>query len=254
MITIDFNCDMGESFGENKVGDDEGIMPFVSSINIACGFHGGDPTVIDETIRMAIDHGIAIGAHPSFYDLEGFGRREFDLSPEQIYQMMVYQISAVKGFTHLRGANLHHVKPHGALYNVAAKNYEYAEAIAEAIADIDETIILYGLSGSKLIDAGIACGLTTCSEVFADRTYQNDGNLTPRSQPNALIENAEQSVQQVLQMIKNQSVVSVDGTIVPVKAETICIHGDGKDAKLLAKQIYIAVRAANCFIKPPVQK
>jgi UPF0271 protein len=254
MYSIDFNCDMGESVGEQKIGDDEGIMPFVSSINIACGFHGGNPTVIDETIRMAIDHGIAIGAHPSFNDLEGFGRREMALTPEQVYQLMVYQIAAIKGFTTLRGAELHHVKPHGALYNMAAKNYEYALAIAEAIADIDDNIILYGLSGSQLIDAGEACGLMTCSEVFADRTYQNDGSLTPRSQPNALIESIDQSIQQVLQMIQNQLVVSIDGTPLTVKAETICIHGDGKEAKLLAKQIYIAVRSANCFIKPPIKQ
>lgn len=238
MLTIDLNCDMGESFGGWTMGNDTELMNVVSSINIACGFHAGDATVMRETIQTAIEKGVAIGAHPGFPDLQGFGRREMNFSASEIFDVVLYQISAIKGICEAFGARLHHVKPHGALYNSAAKNPEKAAAIAEAVKAIDKDLIFYGLSGSFLISEAERIHLKTASEVFADRTYQPDGTLTPRTQPNALIHNEEIAVEQVLEMIETQKVTDVNGEKVSLKAETICIHGDGENAL----QFAIAIR------------
>ncbi|HXG82392.1 MAG TPA: 5-oxoprolinase subunit PxpA [Pyrinomonadaceae bacterium] len=237
MLFVDLNCDMGESFGAWEMGRDAELMDFVSSVNIACGFHAGDAGVIRKTVETAIEKGAAIGAHPSFPDLQGFGRREMKMSAREIFDIVLYQIAAVKGICESLGGRLHHVKPHGALYNQAAKDANLAEAIAKAVKAIDKNLILYGLSNSFLISEAEKIGLKTASEVFADRTYQADGNLTARSEPNALINDSDAAIAQVLQMIQAQTVTTTNGEIVPIKAETICIHGDGANALEFAKAI-----------------
>lgn len=249
MLSIDLNCDMGESFGAWRMGNDAELMNFVSSVNVACGFHAGDSTTMRETVQMAQKKGVAIGAHPSFPDLQGFGRREMSLSPQEVFDIVLYQVSALKGICEAFGAKLRHVKPHGALYNSAAKNAKLAKAIAEAVKKIDENLVFFGLSGSHLISEAERIGLKTASEVFADRTYQNDGSLTPRSQPNALISSTEESIRQVLQMIKEKTVTAVTGEIIPITAETICIHGDGKHAVEFAQTINQRLKSENIKIE-----
>jgi UPF0271 protein len=249
MKIVDLNCDMGESTESRKIGDDEAIMPFISSSNIACGFHGGDPMVMHTTVELAVRHGVAIGAHPSFYDVEGFGRNEIALSREEIYDIVLYQVSALEGFAKRLGRKLHHVKPHGALYNMAARIQGYASAVASAVKDIDSSLILYGLSGSELIKAGREAGLKTCSEVFADRTYQDDGSLTPRSKPGAVIYEFERSIEQVMTMVSEGRVKSLNGNLIEIEAETIRIHGDHEGAVLFAKELNRSLTAAGYTIK-----
>jgi 5-oxoprolinase (ATP-hydrolysing) subunit A len=249
MRNIDLNCDMGESTGNREIGDDRSIMPYISSSNIACGFHGGDPMVMHATVELAIQHGVAIGAHPSFYDMEGFGRNEIALSKEEIYDIVLYQVSALEGFAKRQGRKLHHVKPHGALYNMAARIPGYAMAVAAAVKDIDPSLILYGLSGSELIKSGKAAGLRTCSEVFADRTYQDDGSLTPRSKPGAVIHEFERSVEQVMMMVNEGRVKTLNGNTIDISAETICIHGDHVGSAEFAKELNGSLTAAGFTIK-----
>ncbi|WP_404828957.1 LamB/YcsF family protein [Effusibacillus dendaii] len=242
---------MGESFGAYRMGNDEQILEFVTSANIACGFHAGDPGTMKKTVELALQKGVAVGAHPGLPDLIGFGRRNIDISPQEAYDLVVYQIGALYGFVKAAGASLQHVKPHGAFYNMAAKNRKLADAIAQAIYNVDPQLILFGLSGSELIQAGEAIGLRTASEVFADRTYQQDGSLTPRRQPDALITDGQKAVQQVVRMIKEGKVTSQQGIDVSIKADTVCIHGDGPHALEFARQIHnmlplsgVAVQAA----------
>ncbi|MGN6401769.1 MAG: 5-oxoprolinase subunit PxpA [Flavisolibacter sp.] len=230
--TIDVNCDMGEG-----IGNDAAIMPFISSANIACGFHAGNGDSIRRTIDLALQHQVHIGAHPSFRDKENFGRSEMQLPLDKIYAIVIEQLIKIDLIAKEKGAVLHHVKPHGALYNMAAENEKMAQTIAQAVKDFNEDLILYGLSGSCLVSEAKAIGLKTASEVFADRTYQDDGSLTPRSHNNALIEDEEKSVQQVLQMVCEQTITTVSGKTVPIIAETICIHGDGKYAVQFAKRL-----------------
>lgn len=230
--SIDLNCDLGEG-----CGNDAELMDFVSSVNIACGFHAGDATTMRKTVELAIEKGIAIGAHPSFPDRENFGRTEMSLSPQEVFDIVIYQVAALKGIAEASGGILHHVKAHGALYNQAAKDAELAKAIASAVRTFVDDLILYGLPGSYLISEADAIGLRTASEVFADRTYQSDGSLTPRTQPNALITDDETAIAQVLQMVQKQTVTTVDGDEVSLKAETVCIHGDGDNALVFAKSI-----------------
>ncbi len=237
MLSIDLNCDMGESFGAWRMGNDAELMNYVSSVNIACGFHAGDASVMRKTVEAALEKGVAVGAHPSFPDLQGFGRRRMALSAQEIFDVVLYQVSALKGICEAFGAELHHVKPHGALYNQAAKDSQIARTIAKAVKAIDKNLVFYGLSGSCLISEAENLGLKTASEVFADRTYQADGSLTPRSETNALIEDSKQAVSQVLQMIKEQTVTATSGENVPLNAETICIHGDGENALEFARTI-----------------
>lgn len=254
MRQIDLNCDMGESRGSSIVGEDSEVMPFISSANIACGFHGGDPVVMGATIDLALKHEVAIGAHPSFYDLEGFGRTNMELPAVEIYHLVLYQLSALKGMAEARGAKVHHVKPHGALYNMAAKSSEYANAIARAIKDLDRNIILYGLSGSELIRAGQAEGLLTCSEVFADRTYQDDGSLTPRTTPGAVIIDKEKAIEQVMMMAGEGRVKTLSGKMIDIQADTICIHGDHSGAAIFAKELNQYLTAAGYGIKAMRQR
>ena len=243
MQSIDLNADMGESFGAWQMGRDAELMDLVSSINVACGFHAGDATVLRHTVETAIGKGVKIGAHPSFPDLQGFGRREMKMSPGEIFDIVLFQVATVKGICEAFGAKLNHVKPHGALYNQAAKDRVIARAIAEAVKKIDGNLVLYGLSGSFLIVEAESAGLRTASEVFADRTYQTDGNLTPRVRPDALIADAERAVEQVIGMIKKSIVTSVDGVAIPICAETVCIHGDSPHAVEFATKIRNALLA-----------
>jgi UPF0271 protein len=247
MLSIDLNCDMGESFGAWLMGCDAALMEYVSSVNVACGFHAGDASVIRKTVETAIKKGVKVGAHPSFPDLQGFGRREMKMSAREIFDIVLYQISAVRGFCEAFGARLNHVKPHGALYNKAAKDAEVSAAIAEAVKKSDENLIFYGLSGSCLITEAEKLGLKTASEVFADRTYAPDGTLTPRTEANALIHDSKQSIAQVLEMIFDQKVTATNGEKVSIKAETICIHGDGANALEFAK--LVNAELTKCGIK-----
>lgn len=230
MYQVDLNCDLGESFGAYTLGMDEAMLPYVTSVNIACGFHAGDPAVMRKTVALAARHGVSIGAHPGLPDLVGFGRRQMAVSAQEAYDMTVYQIGALATFVKAEGAVLRHVKPHGALYNMAAKSKALSEAIAQAIFQVDQALILFGLSGSELVAAGERIGLRTAHEVFADRTYQADGSLTPRQQPDAMISSEEESVHQVIRMVKEGKVLSRQGQDIAVRADTVCIHGDGSHA------------------------
>ena len=236
MLQCDINCDMGEG-----IDNDEAIMPFISSANIACGFHAGDDVTLNNTVLMAKKYGVAVGAHPSFFDRENFGRIEMKLSPEEIYELVQKQIKILKSVATSHDVLLQHVKPHGALYNMSAKDPGVAQAIAMAIKDYDTDLILFGLSGSYSIKEAVKLGLKTQSEVFADRTYQDDGNLTPRSQANALIHDASEAVAQALQMVLKKTVITVSGKTIPVIADTICIHGDSAQAVAFAKAIHAAL-------------
>lgn len=234
---IDLNCDMGEG-----IGNDEAIMPYINSANIACGFHAGNGNIIRRTIDLALKYNVHIGAHPSFRDKENFGRKEMNMPPEKLYAIILEQLIKIDLIAKEEGARLHHVKPHGALYNMAARDEQVATIIAQVIKDFNDELVLYGLSNSAMISKASAIGLKTANEVFADRTYQHDGSLTPRSQSNALIEDAEQSVQQVLQMINEGTVTTITGMIIPMSADTVCIHGDGKHAVSFAKKIRQALQ------------
>lgn len=247
---IDLNCDMGESFGSYRLGEDEKILPYVSSANIACGYHAGDPVVMLQTVKLAIQQGVALGAHPGLPDLAGFGRREMAVSAEEVYALVLYQIGALWGIAKAAGGTLHHVKPHGALYNMAVSNSSLAEAIAEAVYSISPSLVLYGLAGSALIKAGNKKGLSTAQEVFADRTYQQDGSLTPRSQPHALITDPAQATNQVLSMLQTGRVKTQQGTELDIQADTVCIHGDGPHALVFARHIYNSLRQAGITIQP----
>lgn len=232
MTFIDLNCDMGEG-----MNNDAELMVFISSANIACGYHAGDEDTMKRTVEYAIQHKVAIGAHPGFADKANFGRSEQQLSSAGYYDLVAQQLCLLKKVTDDSGVKLHHVKPHGALYNMAARSKTLASIIAKAVCDFDASLVLYGLSGSYLISEAMAIGLKTASEVFADRTYSDEGKLTLRNLPGALIEDAATSVQQVLRMVREQNVVSVSNKIIPVKAETICIHGDGAHAIEFAQTI-----------------
>lgn len=234
---IDLNCDMGEG-----IGNDEAIMPFITSANIACGFHAGSGDVIRKTIDLALQHHVHIGAHPSFRDKENFGRKEMYLPPEKLYAIILEQLIKMDLIAKEKGAQLHHVKPHGSLYNMAAKDISIAKIIAQAVKDFNDELVLYGLSNSFLISEAKALGLKTLNEVFADRTYDDDGKLTPRSKTNALIEDEEQSIQQVLQMVKEGTVTTTSGKKISIVADTICIHGDGKYAVTFAEKIHEALK------------
>lgn len=249
--TVDLNCDMGESYGAYQIGNDEAIFPYITSANIACGFHAGDAAVMKKTVKLALKYNVAIGAHPGLPDLQGFGRREMTISTAEAYDMVVYQIGALNGFVHSEGGVLRHVKPHGALYNMAAANAELAEAIAEAVYKVNPMLVLYGLSGSELIKAGHKLGLRVANEVFADRTYQNDGSLTSRKLAHALITDEEHAAAQSLRMVKNGLVTSANGLDVIIQADTICLHGDGEHAATFAAKIHTLLKEENIGLQAP---
>ena len=251
MKHIDLNCDMGESYGAWKMGADEAIMPLITSANIAAGFHAGDPATIRRTVGMAVKHGVAIGAHPSLPDLAGFGRRVMQVSPQEVYDLVLYQAGAVEAFARAAGSRLHHVKCHGALYNMSAMNDELSDAIARAVRDLGGGVQLYALSNSRMMDAGRKHGVTTVGEVFADRGYMDDGTLAPRGQPGGMIEDAAQSVAQVLSMVDDGVVVSLSGKRVPVSPGTLCLHGDQPGAVAFARALREAFAARTIALAAP---
>ncbi|MBZ5859037.1 5-oxoprolinase subunit PxpA [Flavihumibacter profundi] len=243
---IDINCDLGEG-----TGNELAIMPFISSVNIACGFHAGNALTMMEVVRLAKKHHVAIGAHPSYEDREHFGRRIMHISPSEIYAGVLYQMGALAAICQTEKINLHHIKPHGALYNQAARDMEIAKAIAAAVKDFNPSLIVYGLSGSMLISAAKSAGLRTASEVFADRTYTPEGELTPRSMHNALITDPHEVTRQVLSIVKLNAVTTTDNSLFSVNAETICIHGDGLHAPEFAREVSHALANENIKIQSP---
>ncbi|MCC6329810.1 MAG: LamB/YcsF family protein [Acidobacteria bacterium] len=240
MGSIDLNCDMGESFGSWSMGPDAELMRYVSSVNIACGFHAGDAGTMRTTVELAVANRVAIGAHPGYPDLQGFGRRNMSMAPQELHDAVLYQISALKGICEAYGGRLNHVKPHGAMYNQAAANREMSQAIAEAVLRADPSLIVYGLSGSALIEEADRAGLRSASEAFADRTYRNDGSLTPRSEPDALVADVAAAAAQAVSLARSGTVLTIDGAAISVKADTICIHGDGANALEFAAAISAA--------------
>ncbi|MGE6632052.1 LamB/YcsF family protein [Bacillus sp. NPDC077027] len=249
MFKVDINCDLGESFGQYRIGSDEKILEYVTSANIACGFHAGDPSVMRKTVKLAMEKGVQIGAHPGLQDLVGFGRRNIAISPEEAYDLVVYQIGALSAFLKAEGGVMQHVKPHGALYNMSAENTELSESIAEAVYAVDPELILFGMSGSELVRAGEKIGLQVAHEVFSDRTYQQDGTLTSRRETGALIEDDEIAVQQVIRMVKENQVHTVQGQDIVLEADTVCIHGDGAHALQFAKTITSKLKEAGITVQ-----
>jgi 5-oxoprolinase (ATP-hydrolysing) subunit A len=247
-MRIDLNSDLGESFGAWPLGQDEALMPVISSANVACGFHAGDPGTMRQTVTLARRHQVAIGAHPGFPDLVGFGRREMRCTPRDIEDFVVYQVGALAAVAAAQDARLQHVKAHGALYNMACVDLEMATAIARATAAVDRSLILFGLPGSALLEAGRREGLRVAAEVFADRAYLSSGALVPRSRAGSVLHDHDQVATRVVRMVHERTVVSIDGAVVPLDADTICIHGDTPGAATLARIIRSALEASGATI------
>lgn len=237
MFRADLNCDLGESFGNYTIGNDEEILDYVTSVNIACGFHAGDPVVMEKTVRLAIEKGASIGAHPGYPDLMGFGRRSMNVSMEEARAYMIYQIGALKAFVEGYGGRLQHVKPHGALYNTAATDYSLAKTLAQAVYDVDRDLIFMGLANSEMIRAARDIGLKVSNEVFADRAYNNNGTLVSRKLKGAVIHDTEVCVGRVKDMVKRGIVKSIDGSEIEIKADSICVHGDNVMALEFVKNL-----------------
>lgn len=229
-MKIDLNCDCGESFGNYKLGLDEKIVKYVSSVNIACGFHAGDPLVMNKTVQLAKENSVAVGAHPGFPDLVGFGRRNMNVSLSELKAMIQYQLGALNAFCKINGISLQHVKPHGAMYNMACVDEKVALAIAESIAEFDGNLILLGMSGSKMLKAAEIVGLKSKNEVFADRAYNDDGTLVSRSLSGAVIKDENLAIERVIQMVKTHTVTSINGKTIEVNPDSICVHGDNEKA------------------------
>ena len=249
MYQVDLNSDLGESFGRYTIGMDEKIIPLISSANIACGYHASDPVVMLESIARTKQAGIKIGAHPGLPDLMGFGRRNMAISPAEAKAYTLYQISALGGMCQANGMRLQHVKPHGALYNMAAKDYALSLAICEAIRDYDPEIIVMGLSGSEMIRAAKDCGLKAASEVFADRGYEEDGTLVNRRKEGAMITDEDEAIARVIRMVKEGKVESINGNDIAIKADSICVHGDNPKALEFVKNIRETLIAEGVEIK-----
>ncbi len=249
MPAIDLNCDLGESFGAYKIGMDQEVLPYITSANIACGFHAGDPVVMERTVALCREYKVKAGAHPGFPDLEGFGRRNMSLTPEEVKACVLYQTGALKAFCDGAGIKLCHVKPHGALYNMAAKDYRLAKAICQAVQVVDDGLVLLALSGSEMIRAAWELGIPYASEVFADRAYQSDGTLVPRSQKGAVIEDEDLAVSRVIRMVQEGIVETIDGLDIPIQADSVCVHGDGAKALAFVKKIRESLDAAGIEVK-----
>ena len=248
MTQIDLNADLGEAYGVWPMGDDAGVMPWITSANIACGFHAGDPAIMRATVALCVQHGVAIGAHPSLPDLQGFGRREMRISANDAYAQTLYQIGALDALAVAAGAHLHHVKPHGALYNMAARDPVLARAIATAVHDFNPTVYLVGLAGSALIAAGRDVGLPVQREGFCDRRYRADGSLTPRGEPGAVLDAADAAAAQAVAMTTTGTATASDGTAVAIAADTLCIHGDRPHAAAFAERVHAALAHAGIRI------
>ena len=247
-MRLDLNADVGESFGTYKLGQDVQLMPSITSASVACGFHAGDPAIMRETVALAHRHGVAVGAHPSFPDLVGFGRREMRATPREVEDFVVYQIGALAAVAAAGGMRLQHVKAHGALYNMAVRDATLADAIARATAAVDRSLILFGLPGSELIAAGQRAGLRTAREGFADRAYKRDGTLVPRTEPGAVIEDPEVVVNRAVSMARDRAIDAIDGSRIALEVETICVHGDTPGAAMLASRIRAALTAAGVSV------
>jgi 5-oxoprolinase (ATP-hydrolysing) subunit A len=249
-MRLDLNADIGESFGVYHLGHDALLMPTITSASVACGFHAGDPGVMRETVALARQHGVAVGAHPGFPDLVGFGRREMRATPREVEDFVVYQIGALATMAAAQGIRLQHVKAHGALYNIAVRDAAVADAIARATAAVDSSLILFGLPGSELIAAGRRAGLRTAGEGFADRAYRADGTLVPRAEPGAVIDDPEKVVSRAISMVRERAVSAIDGSRVALEVETICVHGDTPGAAMLASRIRQALIDAGVSVLP----
>lgn len=247
---MDINCDMGESFGPWKMGRDAEIMPLITAANVACGFHAGDPLVMAQTIALAQRHGVAVGAHPGYRDLQGFGRRPMDCSEEEVYGDVLYQLGAIEALCRAQRVRLRHVKPHGALYNVAARDERTARGIVRAIRAFDPDLVLYALPGGELAREGERSGLRVAYEVFADRNYNPDGTLVSRRLADAFVHDPEEAAERVLRMVTEGRVRAVDGTDLPVRADTVCIHGDGPMAVEIARAVRRRLEAAGLAVAP----
>jgi 5-oxoprolinase (ATP-hydrolysing) subunit A len=247
---IDLNADLGEWAGGSVPAAERALMPHITSANIACGFHAGDPFSMRTMVVLAREHGVAVGAHPSFPDRQGFGRQEMQLAPHEVESLVLYQIGALAAIAAAEGATLHHVKPHGALFNMAARDAGLADAVARATATVDSSLVLFGLAGSELVAAGRRVGLRTANEVFADRAYRADGSLMPRGERGAIIDDAKTVVGRVLAMAREGSVISSDGHVLRVEADTICIHSDTAGAAELAQLVKQALIDAGVAVKP----
>lgn len=247
---IDLNSDLGESFGAWQMGADEALMPSITSANVACGFHAGDPGVMRRTVLLAKAHGVAVGAHPGFPDLAGFGRRQMHLSPAEIEDMVLYQVSALAGIAAAEGVRLQHVKAHGALYNMAARDNGLARAIARAVAALDRSLILFGLANSALLTEGERAGLAVAAEIFADRTYEREGSLTPRQVPGSVIHDSARVIDRAVSMVTSGTVQATTGEVIDVRADTICLHGDTPGAAELARAMRSTLEKAGVRVAP----
>jgi UPF0271 protein len=243
-VRIDLNCDMGESFGRWELGADAAVMPYITSASIACGAHAGDPGVMRRTLRVAHRHGVTCGAHPGFADLAGFGRREILITGPEATDLVLWQLGALEALARSEGISLSHVKAHGALYNMAARDTALAEALATAVAQFDRTLVFFALAGSGMLDAGRRAGLTVAAEGFADRSYEPDGSLTPRSAPGSVIDDVEQVVARAVRMVCDARVTARNGTRIPLQIDTICVHGDTPGAPALARALHEGLEAA----------
>lgn len=250
MYRVDLNSDLGESYGRYTLGMDEKIIPLITSANVACGYHASDPVVMDRTLSLACEAGIQVGAHPGFPDLMGFGRRNMTVSPEEARAYTLYQLGALDGFCRAWGIKMQHVKPHGALYNMAAKDYVLAEAICRAIRDFDDQLIVLALSGGELAHAAMDLGLRTALEVFADRAYEEDGTLVNRKKEGAMITDEEEAIARVIRMIKEGTVTAITGKEIPIRADSVCVHGDGAKALAFVERIRAALEAEGIQICP----
>lgn len=248
--SVDLNADMGESFGAYTIGLDGELIKYISSANIACGLHAGDPLVMERTVALAAAHGVAVGAHPGYPDLQGFGRREINLSPAEVKAYVMYQVGALMAFARAAGVKLTHVKPHGALYNTAARDPRIAAAVVEAVKAVDEGLVLLALAGSEMVKAARAAGLAVAQEVFADRAYYADGTLVPRGVPGAVIHDPAVAIPRAVRMVTEGRVVAITGEEVAVWADSICVHGDNPQAVEFARRLREALVAAGVQIKP----
>ncbi len=249
MKQIDLNADLGESFGSYTIGQDEDLLKLITSANIACGFHASDPLVMAKTVAQARENGVRVGAHPGFPDLQGFGRRPMTLTTEEIRAITVYQVGALYGFCRAEKITMQHVKPHGALYNMAVKNDAIADAICSGVAAVDRDLILIGPANSCLTAAALRAGLPVANEVFADRAYEEDGSLVPRGRPGAMIPDAQEAARRVLRMLQVGTVTAITGKEIPVRADTVCIHGDSSAALAFARSVRKALLEAQVELR-----
>lgn len=249
-VSIDINSDIGESFGAYTIGADENILSLVTSANIACGYHAGDPGTMRKTVAMVKKRGVSVGAHTGFPDIMGFGRRNMSVSAEEMHDYTLYQLGALYGFARAEGVELSHVKPHGAMYNMAARDISLALAICRAVKEFDSGLIILGLAGSRFYDAAEECGLAFASEVFADRAYMEDGSLVPRSRADSMILDEDEAVHRVIKMVTMGRVTAVTGKEIAVRADSVCVHGDGAKAVMFAQKIRTELEAAGIAVRP----